>query len=485
MQRRSGRKICHDLPDPVEVAATLRFAPQMNASDALLWSIERDPCLRSTIVAISVLDRSPDWQRLLLRVADACDLVPRLRQRVVATSLRLGPPTWQFDNFFDINYHLRRIVAPAPGDLRSVLDVAGLMAMTAFDKDRPLWEFTVVEGLTDGRAAFIQKFHHSFTDGVGAVKLAELLLDEKRNPVKRKAESHPVDQQRRSGINSVVDLLVENARIAGAASVRGAHVLPGVATRVVTNPAGLLISTARELRSIGKLVRPVTKPLSPIMTNRGLSRRLDTFDIPLDALLAAAHAADSTLNDALLAGVSGGMRRYHERHDAPVSALRVTMPINTRQSGDRPGSNRFTPARFTLPVSTIDAGDRMRQLGELARNWRKEPSVKRNEMIAGVLNRLPALAATSILGSMLKAIDFVATNVPGLKRRSYLAGAEVVREYAFAPPSGSAFSVALLSHVEQCCVGINADTSAVPDPEVLTACLREGFDEVLAVGSKS
>ena len=485
VQRGSGRKIREDVPDPVQVATAPLFASDLNASDALLWSIEKDPCLRSTIVAISVLDRSPDWQRLALRITGACDLIPRLRQRVVATPLRLGPPKWQFDEYFDINYHLRRIVAPEPGDIRSVLDVAGLIAMTAFDKDRPLWEFTLVEGLTDGRAAFIQKVHHSFTDGVGGVKLAKLLLDEKRNPGMRKTDSHPADPRHTNGLASVAESLAADVRTAAAASVRGAQALPGVVTRAVTNPAGLLSTTARELRSIGKLVAPVTKPLSPIMTHRGLSRRLDTFDIPLDSLLAAAHAADSTLNDAFLAGVAGGMRRYHERHDAPVSALRVTMPINVRRSGDRPGSNRFTPARFTLPVSTVDASDRMRQLGQLARRWRTEPSVKRSDLVAGVLNRLPALAATLILGSMLKAIDFVATNVPGLNRRSYLAGAEVVREYAFAPPSGAAFSVALMSHVDQCCVGINADTSAVPDPEVLATCLREGFDEVLAVGRKS
>jgi diacylglycerol O-acyltransferase / wax synthase len=83
---------------------------------------------------------------------------------------------------------------------------------------------------------------------------------------------------------------------------------------------------------------------------------------------------------------------------------------------------------------------------------------------------------------MLKGIDVVATNVPGLTHRSYLAGAEVLRQYAFAPPSGSAFSIALLSHVDRCCIGINADTAAVRDPEVLTACLRQGFDEVIAVG---
>ncbi|MEP7113666.1 MAG: wax ester/triacylglycerol synthase domain-containing protein, partial [Ilumatobacteraceae bacterium] len=150
------------------------FASHLNASDALLWSMEKDPCLRSTIVAVSLLDRSPDWKRLHLRIAEACELIPRLRQHVVATPLRIGPPQWQLDEFFDIDFHLRRTIAPEVGDLRSVLDIAGLMAMSAFDKDRPLWEFTLVEGLTGGRAAFIQKVHHSITDGVGGVKLGQL-----------------------------------------------------------------------------------------------------------------------------------------------------------------------------------------------------------------------------------------------------------------------------------------------------------------------
>ena len=461
------------------------FASHLNASDALMWTMEKDPCLRSTIVAVSLLDRSPDWHRLSSRMASACEIIPRLRQRVVATPLRLGPPRWQFDEYFDINYHLRRTVAPERGDLRAVLDIAGLMAMSAFDKDRPLWEFMLVEGLEDGRAAFIQKVHHSITDGVGGVKLARLLLDEKRNPAGHKGATQVTTPPHTSGLTSVVESLSADVRAATMASLRSAQALPGFAARAMTNPTGPLTTVTRELRSIGKLLAPVSKPRSTIMTDRGLSRRLDSFDIPLDWLLAAAHAADSSLNDAYMASVAGGMRRYHERHDAPVDALRVTMPINLRRPDDPPGSNRFTPARFTLPVSVVDAGDRMRQLGQLARNWRKEPAVKRTEAVAKVLNTLPAIAATTILGSMLKAIDFVATNVPGSKYRQYLAGAEVVREYAFAPPSGAAFSVALMSHVDQCCIGINADTSAVPDPEVLTTCIREGFDEVLALRRKS
>jgi diacylglycerol O-acyltransferase len=470
---------------PAEDRLPARFASHMNASDALLWTIERDPCLRSTIVAVAMLDRSPDWKRLNKRIAETCELIPRLRQRVVAAPFRLGPPRWEFDDYFDLDYHLRRTLSPEPGDYRSVLDIAGQMATSAFDKDRPLWEFVLVEGLKDGRAAFIQKVHHSVTDGVGGVKLAKLVFDEARNPAKRAPHAKAAAPQHTSGLTSAAEWFAGDVRRVAKVSMRTAQAFPGVAVKMATTPGEPVITIARNLRSIGKLLAPVTKPLSPIMTKRGLTRRLDTFDIPVDELLAAAHRADSSLNDAFLASVAGGMRLYHERHDAPVDSLRVTMPINLRRKDDPSGSNRFTPARFTLPVATVDAAKRMHQLGELARNWRAEPSLPLTDVIAGTLNSLPASATTSIFGSMLKAIDFVATNVPGLKHRAYLAGAEVVREYAFAPPSGSAFSVALMSHVGHCCIGINSDTSAIPDPDVLTACLREGFDEVLSVGSKS
>jgi len=454
-----------------------------------MWSIEQDPCLRTTIVAVSLLDRSPDWDRLRARMTEACISVPRLRQRVVETPLRFGPPRWQTDDGFDLGFHLRRVVVPWPCDVRALLDLTAPIAMGAFDKDRPLWEFTLVEGLDGGHAAFVQKVHHSFTDGVGAVALARLLLDTERDPAPHRHRAHHAGtgadghtDDHRTGLESIIDSITADLRRTAGLSLRGARALPGMATRAITDPVGALTSAVRDVRSIGKLVAPVTRPLSPAMVERGLSRRLDCFDIPTDALRAAGHVADGSLNDAFLASVAGGMRRYHDAVGAPTASLRVTMPINLRRPDDPAGSNRFTPARFQLPIDSPDPVERMRRLGELARGWRSEPALPLSDAIAGVLGRLPVAASTSIFGSMLKGIDFVATNVPGLRAPAYLAGAEVTREYAFAPPSGAAFSVALLSHGDQCCLGINADLAAVPDPELLTSCLREGFEEVVAVG---
>jgi lactate dehydrogenase-like 2-hydroxyacid dehydrogenase len=92
---------------------------------------------------------------------------------------------------------------------------------------------------------------------------------------------------------------------------------------------------------------------------------------------------------------------------------------------------------------------------------------------------LPSPAVTQVFGSMLRNVDFVATNVPGLPVPAYLAGAELLRQYAFAPPSGAALNVALLSHVGHCCIGVNIDRAAIADPDLLVSCLQEGFDEII------
>jgi WS/DGAT/MGAT family acyltransferase len=474
-----------DVPSDVPAGVARRFSTHLNESDSVLWTIERDPVLRTTIVAVSLLDRTPNWKRLRQRMDEACRQVPRLRQKVVLTPMRAGPPRWQDDERFDVDYHLRRVACPPPGDLRAVLDMAGLVAMAAFDKDRPLWEFTLVEGLPGGRAAFIQKVHHAFTDGIGGIKMAELLLDDSRSPAAA-SRTEPAERSKRtSSLEAVLQPVAANARTVAGLSLRGARALPSFAAVAALRPDRVIGSSVRSARSIAKLLAPAMTPLSPVMIGRGLSRHLDTFDVPLADMLSAAHTAESTLNDAFLASVTEGLRRYHELRGAPVTSLRVTMPINVRRPGDPLGSNRFVPARLAIPIDAVDAAQRMQRLGALSRRWRAEPALPMSNVIAGVLNRLPVAMTTSIFGGMLKAIDFVATNVPGLPHRVYLAGAEVVREYAFAPPSGAALSVALLSHGDQCCIGVNIDTAAVPDADLLITCLREGFDDVLSVGART
>src|SRR4051812_440763 len=122
----------------------------MSDADALMWTIEKDPLLRSTITAVAVLDRAPDRDRLVESLDRATRLVPRLRQRVVSNAFSIAPPRWEFDPNFDLSYHLRFARAAGDGTLRDLLDMAQPVAMQGFDRARPLWEFIIVEGLAEG-----------------------------------------------------------------------------------------------------------------------------------------------------------------------------------------------------------------------------------------------------------------------------------------------------------------------------------------------
>ena len=148
----------------------------MRDTDAFSWYLEKDPALRSTIVAVAWLDRQPDFDLLAARLERATRLAPRFRQRLLEPPGRLAAPRWVGADF-DLSLHLHRIDSPPPHTSVTVTDFARVQAMSGFDRSRPLWEFTLVEQLVGGRAALVMKVHHSLTDGVGGMQLTSLLFD--------------------------------------------------------------------------------------------------------------------------------------------------------------------------------------------------------------------------------------------------------------------------------------------------------------------
>jgi hypothetical protein len=165
-----------------------------------------------------------------------------------------------------------------------------------------------------------------------------------------------------------------------------------------------------------------------------------------------------------------------------VDALRMTMPINLREGADagRAG-NQFAPARFAVPIAIRDPLRRMRALHELVAAQRAEPALPLVEEVSGLLARLPRGLAAGFLGSMLKAIDFVTSNVPGPQFPVYASGAQVVGMFGYGPLSGASANITGFSYDGRFQIGVNTDRAAVRDPDRFVGCLREGFDEVLAV----
>src|SRR5581483_8407521 len=157
-----------------------------------MWVVESDPFLRTDFTNITLLESSPDPARLRAGLEQAISAFPPLRQRVARPPLGLAPPQWADDPDFDLGYHLRHLSLPPPGEIRQLLDLAAQLAAMPLDRARPLWELTVVEGLVGGRAAVLQRLHHTLTDGVGGMKLLRSLLERTPPPDSPPPEPTPV-----------------------------------------------------------------------------------------------------------------------------------------------------------------------------------------------------------------------------------------------------------------------------------------------------
>jgi WS/DGAT/MGAT family acyltransferase len=460
----------------------IRFESRMSDSDALMWNIEKDPLLRSTIAVVWLLESAPDHARLEAKIERATRTIPRLRQHVVSNPASIAPPRWETDPSFDLRYHLRWLRAPGAGEVRDVLDFASPVVMAGFDRARPLWELYVLEGMSAGRAALVLKLHHSLSDGVGLVRMTEAMVERRAEPGRDPgplpplADAAPMTQGER-----FLDALGHEWRRQLGRAQRSLRATRANLLGLVRDPAALARETTESAASIGRMLRPVSEPLSPIMRARSLSLRLDTLALSTEKLRAAAKLVDGKLNDAFVAGVAGGLRLYHEAHGSSPESLRMTMPINVRDDATaKLAGNQFAPARFPVPIGIVDPLERMRAIRNLVAEQRAEPALGLIADVSGVLNRLPASVTTSLFGSMLKGVDFVTSNVPGPRFDVYLSGARLESVFGFGPLTGAALNVTLFSYTDGSHLGISSDPAAIPDPDLLVACLRKGFDEVLA-----
>ena len=451
----------------------------MSQTDAFTWAMESDPRLRSTVVTVIMLDRSPDWGVVRERFEALSQNLPIWRRRVVE-SPPPAPPRWEDAPDFDIDFHMRRVSAPEPRSLDGVLEMARVAAMADFDLARPLWTATLIDGLDDGGAAVLCKFHHALTDGVGGVQIAMHLFDLTEDPrsvdsVRAKSDQPEVHEH--GLLSGYLDVLRYDLGLVRQAVTGTVRATPQALFDVVRHPLQTAASAGEMTASVYRTMRPVRETGSPLMTERTLMRRLGVHEVPLAKLKEAGHRGGGALNDAFVAGIAGGLRRYHEKHGVTIGDLHLTMPISVRTEGDAEGGNHITLARFDVPVGVADPAARISETRERTNQVRNERSTPYIQIIAGAMNLMPR----SYIGSVLRKVDFLASDVPGVPVPVYLAGAKVKVQYAFGPTIGSAVNVTLLTYVDTCALGIDVDTGAIPDFEAFYACLVEGFDEVLAL----
>ncbi len=452
---------------------------RMLPSDAFAWHMEeRDPSLRSTVVTVIRLDGPPDWRLLRARVNRVTRHVPRLRQRVRIPALPWGSLRWVHDTSFDLDFHLARERVAAPGTWDEVLAFARRSAMEDFDRARPLWRATVLDGLSDGSSAVVTKIHHSLTDGIGGMQITSLLVDATPDGSPPWLPPEPPGYQGDGLLGRAHDTLENVSDLLGVGR-RAVRAAPVTALRAVIHPLASVRRAATTSTSVARLVAPTRRAHSAVLHERRSTRVLGTIDVPLDRLRAAALASGGHVNDAFLAAVVEGLFHYHDERRALLPELRVTVPMNVRRADDPVGGNRITLARVTLPAGDAAIEDRIAEIAKVIRSWRKEPALAHTQEIAFGLNLLPR----SYLTGVFKRVEAVASDVPGLAEPVWLAGARVTHYYPFGPTIGAALNVTLMSYAGTCNVGVNIDTHAVDDPAEMLRCLHAGFAAVLAADS--
>jgi hypothetical protein len=284
---------------------------------------------------------------------------------------------------------------------------------------------------------------------------------------------------------SSLDALWRQVRDDASAGPALARALGGEALRVARDPLKAVREGTEFALSMRRVVDPAVGPGDPLLSGRGLGMRLATMDVPFRDFRAAAKAGGGTVNDAYIAALLGGYRRYHEAMGAPmVDTVPTGFPISVRKAGDSEGGNHIVSARIAGPVAERDPVLRIARIRELVQAARTERAINVMNEVAPAMSRLPAGLVAKLAGPMTTGNDLMASNVPGIGDGYYLAGARVERFFGYGR-SGSAALITFISHGDSGCVGVGMDPAAITEPELFVDCIADGFIEVLALNPGS
>jgi WS/DGAT/MGAT family acyltransferase len=452
----------------------------MSDTEAVMWAVEKDPALRSDFCNLTILDRTPDAKRLHATVERALVAIPRLQQRVVAAPLRLVPPEFAIDPTLDLEYHVRRIAVPAPGDTRTLLSVCEQLAESSLDRSRPLWEFTLVDGLAGGRAALLQKIHHTISDGVGGLRLSLALLDLEADP--SPAEVEPAVTAAPTGSAGPLDALRSALGDAARRNVDAVRRAVGATAGAVCHPSewpGRTTESVLVARSVARQGFVTDRAHSDLIAARSLRRHFEILSVSLPRLKASANELGGSVNDAYVTAICAGLGRYHERHGSDVRELRMAMPVSTRERGDQ-AANRFAPARVLVPIRPADDPRALfTEVHDRMVTTKREAALVALDQLAGLAALLPTSVLVAFVRNQTRTIDFAASNLRGSPVPLYLAGAGIIANYPFGPRAGAALNVTTLGYCDSLDIGVNVDPAAISDIDELMLDIADAFDALV------
>jgi len=455
---------------------------RLNPLDAVFVDAEdEDPHTSMAIASIAVFEGPcPSQEEVLAHLAGRLPLVPRYRQKLRTVPFRFGRPVWVDDPRFDLGYHVRRTALPAPGGDRQLADLMARVMSQRLDRDHPLWEYWVAEGLSHDRWALISKVHHCMVDGVSGTDLYRVIFDFSPEPGPSaaddrgaRAEPSPLRLAAQVAVDMVVLPVRETLALRTAAADLGS---------AIRQAAG----TVRGFAKLAPALWPTTG--SSLSGQIGRQRRYTWARATLNDVKKVKRELGGTVNDVVLASISGGFRALLlARGEQPgPHMVRSLVPVSVRAPGEENiYENRVSAVLADLPVHVADPVERLAAVRAELLALKAADEAKAGEALIalGRLTPFPLLPWPVRLAFRLpqREIVTVTTNVPGPRQPLYGMGRKLLEIIPYVPIATTVRTgIAIFSYCGSVTFGITGDFAASPDLDVLARGIEDSLSELVA-----
>jgi len=427
---------------------------------------------------------APSYDQLVEHIGSRLHLVPRYRQRLARVPFRQGRPVWVDDPYFNLRYHLRHLALPAPGDDSHLANLCGRIFSTQLDRSKPLWEISLVDGLSGDRHALIAKTHHALIDGVAGVDLTAVLFDlEPVTEIQQTSTTTWSAKPLPSSAKLLTDAVLERVTVPAelSRSVRAAFRRPLKAIESANDRVGAIGSFA----SAG--VEPA--PASPLNVPIGSHRRFTWVNSDLEAVKAIKNSLGGTVNDVVLAVVAGALGSFLRSRGFPTRGqeLRAMVPVSVRADDEHDElGNHIAVMWARLPIGETSP---LKRLGIISESMAE---VKDSGQAVGAkaLTEIAGFAPQTIMSQAARLVprqrfyNLVVTNVPGPQVPLYLLGSQLRDIYPMVPlAEQQALGIAVMSYDGRLDFGLNGDWDALEDIELLADDLRASLLELSEVAA--
>ena len=466
------------------------MAQRMSNADNF-WLCMDEPSNLMVITGFMEFDRPVDFNRLCVTIESRLASFPRFQKKVVLPRTGVGVPKWETDKHYDLRSHLQRVALPAPGDKTELQEMIANLTVTPLDPNKPLWKVHLIENYGKGCVLFF-RIHHCITDGIAGIYVLLSTADTEPDapwpkPKPRKkpdAFSFGAVLPFQTMVNSAKktfsvtqDLGRQVRREIEAALADPAHLkrLAKASSCVPTDFASVL----------SKYMLMSSDPDTAFKGKLGVRKRIAwTEPIALDKIKKVGKAiSTATLNDVLVATVTGAMRHYLKTRNTRVNELdlRVAVPVNVRKPGTEfELGNKFSLVFLPLPVHLEDPVLRLKEVKRRMDRLKTSPDPYINFALLSTMGYLPPFLAKKAAAIFGNKASGVLTNVPGPRQPLYYAGQEVKNFMFWVPRSGKiGLGISILSYNGKVTVGIASDEGLMPDPEVLLEGFEDEFNALL------